>query len=130
MAKFAGRRVFVVEDETLVLFGLEDILSELGCVVVAQAMRLEQALAKAHELGPVDAAILDVNIGGRTVFPAAQVLAERGVPLLFATGYGREGLPEEWQAHPVIVKPYSPQDVERALTSLLMPDEAGAEGLP
>lgn len=124
MAKFSGSRVFVVEDETLVLFGLEDILTELGCEVVAHAMRLDQAMAKAHEVGPVDAAILDVNIGGHTIFPAAQILAQRGVPLLFATGYGRDGLPAEWQAHPVIVKPYSPQDVERALTSLLAPGEA------
>lgn len=121
MAKFPGSRVFVVEDETLVLFSLEDILAELGCEVVDQAMRLDQAIARAQALGPVDVAILDVNIGGTNVFPAAQILADRGVPLLFATGYGRDGLPAEWQDHAVIVKPYSPQDVERALTPLLAP---------
>lgn len=119
MAKFTGSRAFVVEDETLVLFGLEDVLSDLGCEVVAQAMRLDQAIAKAETLGPVDVAILDVNLGGATVFPVAQILKQRGVPLVFATGYGRDGLPPEWQGHAVIVKPYSPQDVERALTPLL-----------
>lgn len=119
MAKFSGSRIFVVEDETLVLFNLEDILAELGCSVVGQAMRLEQAINLAQSVGEVDAAILDVNIGGATVFPAAEILAQKGVPLLFATGYGREGLPPEWQDHAVIVKPYSPQDVERALGPLL-----------
>ena len=119
MAKFSGSRFFVVEDETLVLFNLEDILAELGCSVVGQAMRLEQAINLAQSVGEVDAAILDVNIGGATVFPAAEILAQKGVPLLFATGYGREGLPPEWQDHAVIVKPYSPQDVERALGPLL-----------
>lgn len=119
MAKFSGSRVFVVEDETLVLFNLEDILADLGCEVVSQAMRLEQAVAQAQAVGPLDVAILDVNIGGTTVFPAAQILADKGVPLLFATGYGRDGLPAEWQDHAVIVKPYSPQDVERALGQLL-----------
>ena len=119
MAKFTGSRAFVVEDETLVLFSLEDVLSDLGCEVVAQAMRLDQAIAVAETLGPVDVAILDVNIGGTTVFPVAQILKERGVPLVFATGYGREGLPPEWQDHAVIVKPYSLQDIERALTPLL-----------
>lgn len=119
MAKFSGSRVFVVEDETLVLFNLEDILADLGCEIVGQAMRLDQAVEKAQSVGPIDAAILDVNIGGTTVFPAAKILADRGVPLLFATGYGRDGLPFEWQGHAVIVKPYSPQDVERALTPLL-----------
>jgi CheY-like chemotaxis protein len=119
LGKFSGRRIFVVEDETLVLFNLEDILSDLGCEVVGQAMRLEQAVNQAQSVGPVDAAILDVNIGGTTVFPAAEILAERGVPLIFATGYGRDGLPPEWQGHSVIVKPYLPIDVERALDPIL-----------
>ena len=119
MAKFAGSRAFVVEDETLVLFDLEDALTDLGCEVVAQAMRLEQAIAVAETLGPVDVAILDVNIGGTTVFPVAQILKARGVPLVFATGYGRAGLPPEWQSHAVIVKPYSQHDIERVLTPLL-----------
>ncbi|SFV30338.1 CheY chemotaxis protein or a CheY-like REC (receiver) domain [Devosia crocina] len=119
MAKFSGSRVFVVEDETLVLFNLEDILAELGCEVVSQAMRLEQALTLAQAANDVDVAILDVNIGGTTVFPVAEILAEKGIPLLFATGYGREGLPVEWQDQAVIVKPYSPSDVERALAPLL-----------
>jgi len=119
LAKFTGSRAFVVEDETLVLFGLEDALADLGCEVVAQAMRLDQAMAMAEALGPVDVAILDVNIGGTTVFPVAEILKERGVPLVFATGYGRAGLPPEWQSHAVIVKPYSLDDIERALTPLL-----------
>lgn len=120
MAKFTGSRAFVVEDETLVLFSLEDVLTDLGCEVVAQAMRIDQAVTTASTLGPVDVAILDVNIGGKPVFPVAQILKERGVPLVFATGYGREGLPPEWQDHAVIVKPYSVQDIERALTPLLV----------
>ena len=119
MAKFSGSRVFVVEDETLVLFNLEDILDQLGCEIAGQAMRLEQAVNLAKSVGPVDVAILDVNIGGAPVFPVAQILSERGIPMLFATGYGRDGLPAEWQGHAVIVKPYSQQDVERALTPLL-----------
>lgn len=119
MAKFTGSRAFLVEDEALVLFSLEDVLADLGCEVVGQATRLEQAMAMAQSLGPLDVAILDVNIGGTTVFPVAQLLMERGVPLVFATGYGRDGLPPEWQSHAVIVKPYSVQDIERALTPLL-----------
>ncbi len=111
-------RIFVVEDEALVLINLEDILESLGCTVVAQAMNLADAQRLASSVEP-DAAILDVNLGGAAVFPAADLLAARGVPILFATGYGKEGLPEAWQGHPVIVKPYSQPDVEEALTSLL-----------
>lgn len=112
------RRVFVVEDETLVLFNLEDILAELGCQVVGPAMRLDEAERLAGSIQAPDAAILDVNIGGRFVFPAADILAERGVPLIFATGYGREGLPAQWQDCEVIAKPYTRDDVAGALKRL------------
>lgn len=112
-------RVFVVEDETLVLINLEDMLADLGCTVVAQAMRLADAERLAALVDEPDVAILDVNIGGTLVFPAARILAERGVPILFATGYGRDGLPPEWQDHKVIMKPYTQRDVAEALSELV-----------
>lgn len=114
-------RIFVVEDEALVLINLEDILDALGCAVVGQAMTLPEAERMAATLADADAAILDVNLGGVPVFPAARILADRSVPILFATGYGKEGLPEEWQDHPVITKPYTQGDMERALTRLVRP---------
>lgn len=126
----AGRRIFVVEDETLVLFNLEDILAELGWEVVGQAMSLAQAKKLAASIDLPDVAMLDVNIGGATVFPAAEILAQRGVPILFATGYGREGLPDAWRDRPVIVKPYSQQDVATALEALLEQAPAGQQARP
>ena len=115
----AGRRVFVVEDEALVLINLEDILEQLGWNVAAQAMRLSEAEQLATSVEAIDVALLDVNLGGARVFPVAQILRERGVPILFATGYGRDGLPPEWDDHAVIVKPYSQTEVEQALGRLL-----------
>jgi CheY-like chemotaxis protein len=119
LSDFAQARIFVVEDETLVLFNLEDILSELGCTVVGQAMGLPEAERAARAVEQPDGAILDVNIGGAPVFPVARILADRGIPILFATGYGREGLPEEWQDRPVIGKPYTQHEVAEALRGLL-----------
>jgi CheY-like chemotaxis protein len=113
-------RIFVVEDEALVLINLEDILEALGCTVVAQAMNLADAERLAGSVAQPDAAILDVNLGGAAVFPAAATLAARGVPILFATGYGRDGLPEVWQDRPVITKPYTQPEVAEALTGLLL----------
>jgi len=109
----------VVEDETLVLINLEDMLDELGWSVAAQAMWLPDAERLAASVERPDAAILDVNIGGATVFPVARILADRGVPILFATGYGREGLPPEWRDYPVIIKPYTQRDVAAALDDLV-----------
>lgn len=113
-----GLRVFVVEDESLVLFNLEDILAELKCTIVGPAMRMQQALDMAGQDIAADVAILDVNIGGQTVFPVAEALTARGIPVAFATGYGRGGLPEEWQHCPVLMKPYTDQDVVSALAAM------------
>ncbi len=120
MAERAEKRVFIVEDETLVLFNLQDILGELGWTLVGQAMSLTQAEKLASSVEQPDAAILDVNLGGQKVFSAAAILAGRGVPIVFATGYGRDGLPPEWQDRPVIVKPYSQRDVATVLDALML----------
>ncbi|MBJ6986646.1 response regulator [Devosia sp. MC521] len=112
-------KIFVVEDETLVLFNLEDILEDLGFTIVGEAMWIDQAQSLAASVEQPDAAILDVNIGGSSVFPVAKILADRGVPILFATGYGREGLSAEWQDSPVVSKPYTQADISNALNTLL-----------
>jgi two-component SAPR family response regulator len=114
-AGIEGLSVFVIEDETLVLVNLEDMLDELGCALVGPAMRLDQADAMLDEAATADVAILDVNIGGRPVFPFAEKLADKGVPLIFATGYGRDGLPPEWQDGTVLGKPYTFDDLAGAL---------------
>lgn len=114
-AGVAGASVFVMEDESLVLVNLEDMLEELGCTLVGPAMRIEQAEAMLEQACGADVAILDVNIGGHPVFPIAAQLRDRGVPLILATGYGRDGLPEEWQSATVLGKPYTFEDLANAL---------------
>lgn len=110
-----GLRVFVLEDEVLVLANLEDILEDLGCRVVGPALRLEQAEEAFAEAARADAAILDVNIAGEPSLPLAERLREAGVPVIFATGYGAAGVPAEWSGVPVMQKPYSRGDVAAAL---------------
>lgn len=111
----SGLSVFVIEDESLVLVNLEDMLEELGCSLVGPAMRLDQADAMLNEACAADVAVLDVNIGGHPVFPFAEKLAARGVPLVLATGYGRDGLPEAWRDVTVLAKPYTFDDLAAAL---------------
>lgn len=116
LTEISGLSVFVVEDESLVLVNLEDMLDELGCTLVGPAMRLDQAEAMLEEAGDADLAVLDVNIGGRPVFPLAEKLRDKGVPLVLATGYGRDGLPAEWQEGvTVLSKPYTFDDLAGAL---------------
>ena len=84
----AGTRVFIVEDEALLVLTLQDLLAELGCEVVASALRIDDALAKGGTLA-FDIAILDVNVAGERIDPVADLLAGRGLPFFFTTGYNR-----------------------------------------
>lgn len=117
-----GRRVFVVEDEMMVAMLIEDMLGELGCEIVGPAGRIEDALSIAGEAA-MDAAVLDVNLNGRETYPVADMLRRRGIPFIFATGYGASGLAERFSATPVLQKPFQERDLARMLTAAL---EGGA----
>jgi DNA-binding LytR/AlgR family response regulator len=108
--------ILIVEDEALVALNLEAMLEEIGYTVVGPALRYDAAVALVESGVAADAAILDVNIGGRKVFPVAEMLVARGVTIVFATGYGREGLPPEWQDYPVIQKPYTLENLGAMLS--------------
>ena len=66
---------------------VEDMLVDMGFDVVGPAYRLSDGLRLA-EREQIDMAILDVNLNGARSFPIAAVLVDRGIPFVFATGYG------------------------------------------
>ena len=107
-----GLKVFVVEDESLVAMQLEDMLEDAGCELVGLAMRVKRALEMLEGDPAIDVAILDVNIGGDKVYPVAERLRTLGVPLVFATGYGRAGVEDAWQTCEILQKPYTWGEVE------------------
>lgn len=110
-----GRRVLVVEDESLVAMLLETILEDMGCTPVGPASNVDDGAAMARDTTELDAALLDVNVAGRQVFPVAEALKARGVPFVFSTGYGEGGLPDEWRGNPTIQKPFTEAAVRDAL---------------
>ena len=113
----AKHRVLVVEDETLLSILLEGMLTELGHEVATIAPRVSNALA-AVESETFDLAILDVRLQGESVTPVADALIAKGLPFIFATGYDRNGLPEPYRSRPVLQKPFSRNDLRRALDGL------------
>lgn len=115
---FSATRILVLEDEPIVGFALEDMLLEMGFPTVFLATQLAEA-TDIVELGRVDAAILDVNIHGKRSYPVADILAQRQVPYIFATGYGDTEHPPAHSAVPTVTKPYSIQDIRNALASAL-----------
>lgn len=114
---FDGKRVLVVEDEPVVAMCLEDILEGFGCITIGPASRLAEGLALALA-GGLDAAILDINLGGERSTAIAEALRRQSIPFAFASGYG--ACPEGFEGHlPLIEKPYRDAEVLGALTRLL-----------
>jgi CheY-like chemotaxis protein len=113
-----GHRVFLAEDEMLVSMLVEDVITGLGCEIVGPAASRAQALklASAEE---VDAALLDVNLGGEPVYPVADVLKERGIPFAFITGYGNAGIAPRFAGVPTLSKPFPLATVEQTIGDLI-----------
>jgi CheY-like chemotaxis protein len=111
--------VLVVEDEFYIADDMALALRTLGAEVVGPVPTKDKALALLASAETIDAAVLDINLKGQAVYPVADALAERGVPFVFATGYDQAEVPAEYQAIPRWEKPFDPQDLARALPSVL-----------
>jgi CheY-like chemotaxis protein len=119
-AALAGRAVLVVEDEFLVALMVEDLLTEFGCRVVGPVASLAEAIELARTAA-FDMAILDVNLGrGETSEPVAEILACRGAPFLFTTGYGPQGVPAPFRDRTTLAKPVLAEELASALLHLLV----------
>ena len=114
----SGRRVLVMEDEMLMAWALEDLLADLGCIVVGPAARVDKALALL-QAEAVDLAMLDVNLSGQRSYAVADALAAKGVPFVFLSGYTRDSLPGCYHARPMLQKPFRPSELGDALAKLL-----------
>ncbi|MGE3149545.1 MAG: response regulator [Pseudorhodoplanes sp.] len=114
----ARPRVLVVEDELMIRILLQDMLGELGYTVAGAAGHYEEAEALAADAA-FDVAILDVNINGRDIYPVAETIAGRGLPFVFATGYGERGLPERYRLHPTLQKPFKIEGLQKTLANAL-----------
>ena len=112
------RRVFVVEDEVMIRMLLEDMLTDLGYGVAASAGGLDEAIALARD-SEFDLAILDVNLNGQPISPVADALVARGMPFVFATGYGERGLPEPYRDRPTLKKPFQMDGLKQMLQTAL-----------
>ncbi|HEX3430736.1 MAG TPA: response regulator [Rhizomicrobium sp.] len=84
-------RVLLVEDEPLVAMMMNGFLDQLDCHVAGPCNSPFEALAFLKE-NTIDAAILDINLGGETVYPVADALTRLAVPFAFITGYGNESI--------------------------------------
>jgi two-component sensor histidine kinase/DNA-binding response OmpR family regulator len=111
-----GNRMLIAEDEALVAIMMEDLAVELGWSVVGPFAKAADALAAAKD-DDIQAALLDVNLGGESVYAVADALTARGVPFVFTTGYGAESIDRRFASTPILQKPIDRHVLEQVFSS-------------
>ncbi|MFO6463491.1 response regulator [Jannaschia sp. KMU-145] len=114
-----GRKILLVEDEAFIAMDLEHQLTDQGAIVVGPVATLRKAEDAARH-AEIDAAILDIMLGRDEVFPAADILRDRGVPFLFHSAHAE--LDRIERAYPgvgLVQKPGGPNELMRRLAALL-----------
>ncbi len=115
-----GRRILVVEDESLIAMEVMDYLERAGATVVGPVGRVDRALGKA-EKEILDAALLDVDLNGEGCWPVADALVLRRIPFAFTTGFeGSIVMPERFAGFPYFSKPYSEEEMLAVLRKILI----------
>ena len=109
------RRILVVEDEYLIAMSLADGLEGVGSIVVGPVPSVEKAISKIESEPHIDAAVLDVNLGGVLAFPVADMLLARKIPFIFTSGYEDNVLRTRYSNVKTCTKPYLFAAMEEAL---------------
>lgn len=119
MVEFGGKRLLIVEDEYLIASALAEFLKVRGADIVGPVGSVRQALALIERTLP-DAAVLDVNLGSEQVYPVADVLIDRAVPFVFATGYDQLVMRRPYLRIPRCQKPIDKDALARLLHTAIV----------
>jgi DNA-binding response OmpR family regulator len=114
-----GRAILVAEDEYYAADDLCRELTRLGATVIGPAPTLERATDLIEGADGMDGAVLDINLGGEMIYPVADILVNRGVPFLFATGYDKSVIPPRFDAIARCEKPIGPERLGTAVSALI-----------
>lgn len=117
--KLRGKNILVVEDDYMVATDVSDFLRDQGASVIGPAGSLGAAMALVKSTSLIDAAVLDVNLRGERVYPVADALIARGVPIVFATGYEELLLERGYVGLPLCPKPIDKTALLRLLRTLI-----------
>lgn len=108
-------RILVVEDEYILADELQTELEDAEAIVLGPTGTLKDALALVTSEPHIDGAILDVNLRGEMAYPLADQLIERGVPLVFTTGYDEDVIPSRFADVVRCEKPVNMRRVAQAI---------------
>lgn len=114
-AAMRGKHVLLVEDEYFIAQEMKEAFEASGAVVVGPVADPDDALGLIANDGPIDGAVLDINLQGEMSYSVADALRQRGVPFVFATGYDRSHIPASFSDVTLCEKPVRPNAVGAAL---------------
>ncbi|OFX06447.1 MAG: hypothetical protein A3D94_23025 [Alphaproteobacteria bacterium RIFCSPHIGHO2_12_FULL_66_14] len=118
-------RILIVEDESITAMELTWQIEDAGYCVLGPEKSVEEAF-KTLVRCRIDLALLDIGVGGKTVFPVARRLATTGVPFVFITGQPASRLPIEYRGRPLVSKPYALPALIALIESTLKQGSAAA----
>ena len=110
----AGVSVFLAEDEPVLVWALEEVLSELGCKVVGSAARVTDAMAFVAQ-HTFDVAVLDGTLADGSIDPVVELLLARGVPFILSSGRSSCDVTKKYSHAIVLQKPYKDVELQQAL---------------
>ncbi len=108
-------RVLVAEDEYMLAQELETELHDAGAIVIGPVATLAEAITLINTDVDIDGAILDANLGGELVYPAAELLIDRGVPIVLTTGYDASAIPSRFRS---LLRCEKPVDVKNVVNAI------------
>jgi CheY-like chemotaxis protein len=114
----AGRRVLVAEDEYFQADDMAQLLRGLGAEVLGPVGEVQDALELLETGKPVDLAVLDINLKGEMIYPAADKLRSRAIPFIFTSGYDRGPIPDRYRDVPLLEKPVDDRQIDLTLRQL------------
>ena len=118
------KKVLIVEDEAINAMSLRVSLERFGYEICELESTGERAVLTAEEEDP-DVVIMDINLAGRMDgLEAARIIcSRRKTPIIFLTGYADDEVVESAcavEGAVCIVKPADPDDVTRAVETILI----------
>ncbi|WP_230480584.1 response regulator [Sphingomonas sp. Leaf21] len=109
-------RLLVVEDEPLVAFDTEHVLSDADYEIVATVDRVSKAVTLIEGGTAIDLVLADIRLADGSGVDVARAAHGRDIPVLFLTGTPPDGV--EDLAEGILMKPYGSRELLGAIAAI------------